>query len=73
VEIFERMHINGMAFDVEALHLARRMSFDVKEISVPWKQDPDSRVRLFDDSFEMLGDVLWLYAAWGRNVSIVTP
>jgi dolichyl-phosphate beta-glucosyltransferase len=56
--IFSRAKINGMAFDVEALYLARRLGYRVKEMPVPWEHDPDSRVNLVTDSLQMLKDVL---------------
>lgn len=55
--IFENVTIAGMAFDVEVLHLARALGYDMKEIAVPWVHDDDSRVRLVEDSLEMFLDV----------------
>lgn len=57
IKIFEQVTISGMAFDVQALHLAQSMGFSVEEIAVPWVNDPRSRVRLVEDSLEMLLDV----------------
>ena len=58
--IFRQASINGLAFDVEALYLARRLGLSILEISVDWKNDPDSRVRMLVDSPGMLMDVLTL-------------
>jgi glycosyltransferase involved in cell wall biosynthesis len=57
-DLFSRMKIDGMAFDVELLYLARMGSYRVKELPVEWVENGDSRVRLGFDSLEMLRDVL---------------
>jgi len=62
VQIFENATINGMAFDVEALYLADRNGYSIHEMPVTWAHDPNSRVRLLEDSFEMFVDVLSLSA-----------
>lgn len=56
-KIFQQVTIRGMAFDVQALHLALCAGFTLKEIAVPWVNDSRSQVRLIEDSFEMLWDV----------------
>ena len=55
--IFGRLQLPGMAFDVEALYLARLLGFTVGELPVRWEHNPDSRVRLVWDSLEMARDV----------------
>lgn len=60
LRIFEQVTITGMAFDVQALHLAQQMGFSLEEIAVPWVNDPRSQVRLVEDSLEMLWDVMRL-------------
>jgi len=56
--IFNMARIDGFAFDVEALFLARRMGFRIKEVPVKWMNSPQSRVRIIKDSFRMLLDLL---------------
>lgn len=60
IKIFEQVTISGMAFDVQALHLALDAGFSVAEIAVPWVNDPRSQVRLVEDSLQMLWDVVKL-------------
>lgn len=60
IKIFENATVNGMAFDVEALYLARLFGFRVYEIPVSWTHNADSRVNLFVDSLDMLWDVMRL-------------
>ncbi len=46
--IFARTRIDGFAFDVEALVIARRLGLRVVEVPVEWWDSPRSRVRLRD-------------------------
>jgi dolichyl-phosphate beta-glucosyltransferase len=56
--IFLRQKIDGFAFDVEVLLLARRLGFGVADLPVEWINSPDSRVQLVRDSARMLRDAL---------------
>ena len=47
-----------MSFDVEVLFIARRSGYSIVEIPVPWYFNPDSRVKLIDDSMRMAVDLL---------------
>lgn len=67
-DIFWRLTTHGMAFDVEALMLARRLNYSISEITLPWKYDPNSRVRLVRDSWQMFRDVLRLKRGILANV-----
>ena len=42
-----------MSFDVEVLFIARRLGYQIQEVPIDWYFDPDSRVRLFQDSLRM--------------------
>jgi dolichyl-phosphate beta-glucosyltransferase len=56
--IFSRQLLDGMAFDAEVLYIARLKGLRIAEVPIPWYYDPDSRVRLFKDSFAMGADLL---------------
>lgn len=45
-DIFSLAKIDGFSFDVEALVIARRLGYKIKEIGVTWKNDLESKVRL---------------------------
>lgn len=45
-KIFPRMTIERWGFDVEALALARKFGFKIKEVPVDWKNAPESHVGL---------------------------
>jgi len=49
--------IDGFAWDVELIWLARRRGYRVAEVGVVWINSPDSRVDPIRSSFSMLRDV----------------
>jgi dolichyl-phosphate beta-glucosyltransferase len=55
--LFLRQKIEGFAFDVEILYLARRLSFPVAEVPVNWIDQKGSKVSVARDSIKMLLDV----------------
>jgi len=57
-EIFKHQRLDGMAFDVEVIYLARRLGYRVLEVGGEWHHDHDSRVRPLADSFHMARDIL---------------
>jgi dolichyl-phosphate beta-glucosyltransferase len=61
-EIFSRQRINGMAFDVECLFIARKLGFSITEIPINFYSDPDSKVRIVSDSIRMVKDLLLIRA-----------
>jgi dolichyl-phosphate beta-glucosyltransferase len=56
--VFGRARIDGFAFDVEALLLARRLGFRTVDVPVRWVNSPESRVTMFRHSAQMLVDLL---------------
>jgi dolichyl-phosphate beta-glucosyltransferase len=56
--IFTRVQTPGWVFDVEALLLAKKMKYPIKQIGVTWHNDEDSRVKLNVGSFKMLIDLI---------------
>ena len=55
--IFSRAQVDGFAFDVEALWLARRLGLEVAEVNVQPKQRQGSKVRMLPDALKMVGEV----------------
>lgn len=63
-ELFHEQKIKGFAFDAEIVYLAQKKGYRVAEIPVTWRNSPQSRVRIFRDSLQMLFDVMrirWLH------------
>ena len=55
--VFARQRIEGFAFDVEALYLAKKLGLRIREVPVVWVNSPDSRISLFRDSLQTLQDL----------------
>jgi dolichyl-phosphate beta-glucosyltransferase len=61
---FSRQRLDGFAFDVELLWIARSQGLEVTEAAVRWRHVDESRVDPFKDSLRMLRDALkvrWLH------------
>jgi len=58
LEVFGRSRLDGFAFDVEVLFLARRLGLRVSEVPVRAEERDGSKVQLVVDALAMLGDVL---------------
>ena len=56
--IFPLQTLGGMSFDAEVLYIARRKGYQIQEVAIDWYFDPDSRVRLIQDSLLMAFDLL---------------
>ena len=57
-DIFRGARIDGFAFDVEALFLAKKLGYGIKEVPVRWLNSPYSKVRIVRDSSRMFLDLL---------------
>lgn len=57
-KIFSICKINGFAFDVEAVFLANKFKFKIKEIPVEWYNDDRSKVNPITDSSRMFLEIL---------------
>jgi glycosyltransferase involved in cell wall biosynthesis len=56
-QIFGRARVDGFAFDVEVLWLARQLRLEVAEVHVQALERPGSKVQMVADALEMLGEV----------------
>jgi hypothetical protein len=56
--LFERMVIDGFAFDVELLFLCHRFKLRVQEVPVAWRNDPRTRVQPWRDGPRAVADLL---------------
>jgi dolichyl-phosphate beta-glucosyltransferase len=57
-KLFQAARIEGFAFDVEVLYLARKMGYRIKEVPIRWINSPKSKVRILSDSFLMFKDLI---------------
>ena len=56
--LFQQQTMDGFAFDVEVLFLARKAGMTLREIPVDWYYRENSKVRAFRDSVAMTLDLL---------------
>lgn len=56
--IFTHVTIDGWAFDVESLFLARRFGLRIAVVPITWRHDKNSRVSPFWDAIRMARDVI---------------
>jgi dolichyl-phosphate beta-glucosyltransferase len=56
--VFPLQTLHGMSFDAEVLYVARKKGFKIQEVAIDWYFNPDSRVRLIQDSLRMALDLL---------------
>lgn len=57
-EVFSTIHIDGFAFDVEVLFLAKKMGYKLKEVPINWKDRSSSKVSSLTDPWRMLRDLI---------------
>lgn len=56
--VFARLQADGWLFDCEALGLAERLGYRIKEVGIVWRCDPDSRVNTVREMFRSLPALL---------------
>lgn len=57
-EVFSRQTLDGFAFDVEALLLAKELGYKIAVLPVRWINSPDSKVHILLDPLKMLWDLI---------------
>ena len=56
--LFEKMVVDGFAFDVELLFLCARFGLSVADVPVTWRNATGSKVSIVGDPLSMIADVL---------------
>ena len=56
--IFNKQNMDGYAFDVEVLYIAKRLGYEIKEVPVRWVYSAFSKIKIFSDSLKMAKDIL---------------
>lgn len=57
-DIFKRQRLRGFGFDVEVLHIAKRLGLRVAEVPITWHDSTSSRVSPIRDGIGMFADLL---------------
>jgi dolichyl-phosphate beta-glucosyltransferase len=69
-DLFRQARIDGFAYDMEILFLARRQGFSIAEVPVLWFNSLESKVSIVRDSLRTLWDLLrlrWIHRRSARN------
>jgi dolichyl-phosphate beta-glucosyltransferase len=56
--IFSLVKIDRFAFDAEAIFIAKKIGYRLKDVPVIWLNSPSSKVHIIKDSFRMFTDLL---------------
>jgi dolichyl-phosphate beta-glucosyltransferase len=65
--LFGAGKVEGFAFDVEILFLARRLGYKIREVPVRWRESEGTRVEALRDALRMLRDIVKFRLAWQRG------
>jgi hypothetical protein len=65
--IFPHVTLDGWAFDVEVLCIARALNLRVVEVPIEWHHRPESQVSVVGDSWRMFRDVMRVRARMRRK------
>jgi dolichyl-phosphate beta-glucosyltransferase len=57
-DLFSVTCVDGYAFDLEVLYIARRRGYRIAEVPVNWSDQPGSKVCVWSDGFIMLRELL---------------
>lgn len=68
LNLFGSATIDGWAFDLEILALARRREFAIEEIGVAWKDDERSHVNPFTDFWKVIREAVTIRRNLDRGV-----
>lgn len=52
-EVFNRITLEGFGFDFEALYIAKKLGFRIKEVPVTWFHSPKTKVKVLKDGLKM--------------------
>ena len=65
--IFPYVTVEGWAFDVEVLYLARMRGLRIREIPIEWHYHRETRVRMLRDGVGMFRELLRIRRRAGRG------
>ncbi len=63
-DLFGVQQMTGIGFDVELLFIAKKRGYKIREVPITWNFDPDSRMRLVQDSLRILLEILEIRRNW---------
>lgn len=67
-DLFSVQRMNGIGFDVEILFIAKKRGYKIREVPITWYFDPDSRMRLVQDSLNILREIWQIRQNWRKGL-----
>lgn len=67
-DLFAVQRMTGIGFDVELLFIAERRKYTIREVPITWYFNADSRMRLVQDSLNMLREIWAIRQNWREGV-----
>lgn len=67
-DLFSVQRMSGIGFDVELLFVAKKRGYKIREVPITWYFDPDSRMRLVQDSLKMLREIWQIRQNWRKGL-----
>ncbi len=67
-DLFSVQQMTGIGYDVELLFVAKRRGYKICEVPITWYFDADSRMRLVQDSLNILREIWEIRQNWRKGV-----
>lgn len=67
-DLFEVQRMNGIGFDVELIYVALKRGYKVTDVPITWYFDPDSRMRLVQDTLHVLVEIWEIRKNWREGL-----
>lgn len=67
-DLFTVQRMTGIGFDVELIFIAQRRGYKIREVPITWYYNADSRMRLVQDSLNMLREIWEIRQNWRKGL-----
>jgi len=67
-DLFGVQLMNGIGFDVELIFIAKKRGYRIVDVPITWYYDPDSRMKLLQDSLHILVEIWQVHQNWRRGL-----
>lgn len=67
-DLFSVQQMHGIGFDVELIYVALKRGYQVVDVPITWHYDPDTRMRLVQDSLHILVEIWQIRQNWRRGI-----
>lgn len=67
-DLFSVQQMSGIGFDVELIFIAKKRGYSIREVPITWYFDPDSRMKLIQDSLHILVEIFQIRKNWMKGV-----